>query len=154
MDYSPQDIQLIQAATHGFADHKSNDDEKIGFISTILNRVESGKSEFGVDGMPPSTAQEVLYSNTSPYYETSGTNERFNNAMEGNIQSYNDKDYKKTLQLVNGIIKGKIPRKKGEFIYRPDEVKNLKKSKGHDFKKTPQTESLGKRYQMFGYEAE
>jgi len=153
MDYSPQDVQLIQAATHGFSDYKSSDDEKVAFISSILNRVESGKAEFGVGGVPPSTAQEVLYSDTSPYYETSGKNERFNNAMEGTIQPYNKKDWKKTLQLVNGVMKGKIQRKKGQFIYRPEEVKKLKKSKGHDFKKTPKGEKVG-RYDLYGYETE
>jgi hypothetical protein len=135
---------------HAFSDHKSDITEKIAAGSMVLNRLDSGKGEFGIDGVSPTSVHEVLYSNKSPFYEVNGKNERWNEAIAGKVAKYNQESYKESLQVARGLLTGEIERKKGEFIFRPSEVEGLKKRKSFDFSKTQQVESLG-RYNTYAY---
>jgi hypothetical protein len=140
----------LAAFIHAFSDHKSSYDEKVAAGSTVLNRIDSGKKEFGIDGVPPTSVHEVLFSNKSPYYEVNGKNERWNEAVAGKVAKFNEEQYKENLQISRGLLTGDIERKKGQFIFRPTEVEKLKKNKGFDFKKTQKFDSLD-RYEMYGY---
>jgi hypothetical protein len=156
MNPNPQDltnsssVKLLAAFIHGFSDHTSDKDEMIAAGSTVLNRIESGRKEFGDGVVAPTTIEEVLYSPKSKYYEVSGKNERFNEAMSGKVAKYNESSYKKALQIANALMTGNIDTVPGEFIYRPSEEERLVKSKGHDFSKTEKVGSL-KRYNLHQY---
>lgn len=140
----------LAAFIHAFSDHKSSWDEKVAAGSTVLNRIDSGLKEFGIDGVPPTSVHEVLFSNKSPYYEVKGKNERWNQAYAGKVAKYNEEQFKEDLQIARGLLTGDITRKDGLFILRPSEIKMLQKNGGFDFDKTEKVESL-ERYDTFRY---
>ena len=143
-------FHTLIAATHGFSNHKTTDDEKISFASTVLNRFDTGGTEFGIDGNSPQSISDVIFSNKSRYYEVNGKNERYNNAASDNVQKYNKKDFNRTVQLVGGVLRGTIPRKKGLFILKPSEMKKMKKDKSFDFKQTEELYETGE-YKVLDY---
>ncbi|MCP3684120.1 MAG: hypothetical protein GY861_15675 [bacterium] len=134
-----EEIKHLAALIHGASNHKSSYDQRVAFGSTALNRITSGRSEFGIDGVAPQTVSDAIYSNKSPYYESNGKNERFNNYMAGNIASFNEKEAKRNLQIASGLIKGTIKPSAGQFFIRDSE----KKASKMDFTKLDKVNTLG-----------
>jgi hypothetical protein len=112
--------------------------------STIINRLNSSrKKEFG------ETPEEVL---NRGFYAVSNPNVPYKQAS---AQKFPDKKseniYKETLQLVSGMLKGKISPDKGEFYFTNKEIVNLKKNpKRFDFAKVKHQGKSGD-YQVFSY---
>lgn len=97
---------------------------KVHVISSILNRAESGKEEFGAH---TGKITDVLQKG---YYSFSKQSPKFKEAMD---QKFPDKisedSYKDFVAILSGILKGKIKRSSAEFFFTPKEVSQIKKSK-------------------------
>lgn len=145
-----EDIQYLTALIHGASTHKSKREERIAFGSSVVNRLNSQMVEFGSDGLAPMSIKEVIHSNTSPYYESNGENERFNEVMNMKVAPYNEEEAKRNLQISSGLLKGTIPLTEGQFFYTDKEIEKLTKNKGHDFSKTPQVGRAG-RFNLLSY---
>jgi len=117
---------LIQGASVG--NNKSTKatsrEERIGIGSTALNRIglvsPLSQESFGED------LNDVLYK-PNQYYEFDGKNERTNEVLSGKVAKYNENEYKKSLAVASGLLKGTIPKEKGVFMFKRDEAKKEKK---------------------------
>ena len=93
-------------------------------VSSILNRAESGKSEFGAD---TGNITDVLQKG---YYAYSQQSAKYKEAIN---QTFPDKEsenqYKEGIRIFAGVLHGTIPRSDAQFFFTPREAKQLEKSK-------------------------
>lgn len=144
MAISSQAMLPIAATVYGEA---SNQDykTKVKIASTILNRFESGKKEFGAD---TGNMSDVLHKG---YDSARDSSPQFKQAMLGDFPDKDSENsYKESLGIVSGLLKGVIPREKGEFAMTDKGVANVKKKNLMDMNKV---ENLGKSgsFNFFGY---
>lgn len=97
---------------------------KVEILSTILNRAESGRAEFGADS---GKITDVL---NRGYYAYSQKSPKF---MEAINQKFPDemskKSYREYEVLLSGMLSGKVGRTKSLFFLTPNEVQKVKKTK-------------------------
>lgn len=118
---------LIQGASKGKTKKSpaTRDEERVKIASTALNRIDPNSSAewAGAD------LKSVLYNKRSPYYEFNGKNERTNEVLSGKVSKYNESEFKKSLQIASGLLKGTIQKTQGKFFIKPSEKPKM------DFKK-------------------
>jgi len=137
----------LAAIIHGESSgQKDNVKTMVG--STVLNRLDSGRTrEFG------DTVEGVITSQNSPYFAALNNSEQF---QQGATQKFPDKisenDFKKSLQIANGLMRGTIPRHEGMFFFTGQEISGMKrrKKKVFDFKQVRETGKVGK-FSTFSY---
>ena len=124
----------------------ANQDEKVMKMvgSTVLNRQKSGRTEeFG------GTIAEI---GQKGYYAVKNPNQPYKEALSqkfGNEEA--EHKYKKAVAIAGGLLKGTIEPDKGEFFFKPDEEKKLRKTpKVFNFK---MVKNVGKQgdYNVYGY---
>lgn len=139
-------VRLAQIIHGEASGQKDNVKAMVG--SAVLNRVESGRDEeFG------STVEEVIFSQRSPFFAASQDSPQFRQArLQKFPDAVSENDFKKSLQIANGLIRGTIPRHPGMFFFEGKEVSALKrrKKKVFDFKKVKETGKVGK-FHTFSY---
>jgi len=150
-----ENIHGMAALIHGVSNPKSTEEERIMFGSSLLNRIKSGRGEFGIDGIAPQSINEAVYSDKSPYYESQEKvegkyNERYRNAFTNKVATYNEKEYKRNLQIARGLLSGDIESVDGQFFFTDEEVEKLKRKKKFDFNLTDKVSRTGK-YNVFTY---
>lgn len=95
-------------------------------LSTIFNRAESGKAEFGAQN---GKITEVL-GHPGAYYSYSKQSPKFKEAMD---QKFPDKlsedSYKEFMAILSGMLRGKVQRSDALFFLTPKEVERVKKTK-------------------------
>ena len=108
------------------ANQKDDFKKRVG--STILNRFESGKAEFGAEnGSIMDVIQKGYYEYNSPLYQE---------FMSGKFKD--DKSKKEALKstaLAAALLRDTVSKDDGEFFFTADEVRSLKKNKKFDFNK-------------------
>lgn len=98
-------------------------DTKVKIASTILNRAESGKSEFGAD---TGKISDVL---KRGYYAYSKESPKFTEAMAQKFPDKKSEDaYKDAVAAVSGLVSGKIPRADAQFFLTPKEIAKVKRT--------------------------
>lgn len=111
---------------------------KVEVLSTILNRAESGKTEFGAH---TGKISDVL---AKGYYAYSKQSPKFMEAMN---QKFPDKisedSYKDTLAALSGLLSGKIKRTESLFFLTPKEETQIKKTKSMNMSLLEKTSSNG-----------
>ena len=129
-DFSIQNYLPVLATAYGEGANQSYE-AKSQILSTILNRAESGKAEFGAES---GKITDVL---KHGYYAYSNQSEKFKEAMS---QKFTDKasedSYKQFMQILSGMLKGNVKRSDALFFLTPKEAEAQKKAF---------TESKGKR---------
>lgn len=143
----PGDALRLAALIHGESSGQK-DNIRIMVGSTVLNRLDSGRiEEFG------DSVENVIMSQNSPYFAASKNSAQF---QQGASQKFPDKvsenDFKKSLQIASGLIRGSIPRHEGMFFFEGKEVSAMKrrKKKVFDFKQVKETGKVGK-FHTFSY---
>lgn len=99
-----------------------NADFKRQIASTILNRTESGKPEFGADA---GNITDVLQKG---YYSYSKQSPKYKEAIS---QKFSDKpsedSFKETVRVFAGLLNGDIPRSDAQFFFNKGEMSRLSK---------------------------
>ena len=123
LDFDLKAYMPVLATAYGEAFGMSRE-FKIHVLSSILNRAETGKEEFGAQNAQIS---EVLrkgyyaYSKQSPKYKEA-INQKFPDKMSEN-------DFKEFPALMSGILKGVIKRSDAMYFLTDKEAKNQSWSK-------------------------
>jgi len=138
------DITLLANIIYGeAADQKQDVMEMVG--STVLNRVSANRAnEFGV------SIEEV---GQKGYYAVKNQNEPYKQAVSGKFKDeVAEEAYKKAYAVASGLYKGTIELRKGQFFFKPDEEKKLRKAgkKVFDFKQVKEEGIVGE-YNVYGY---
>lgn len=114
--YAPVLATIYAEAANKDATFKAN----VG--SSILNRAESGKSEFGAD---TGNITDVLQHG---YYSYSKQSPKYKEAIN---QSFPDKpsenSYKEVVRVFAGLMNEDIPRSQAQFFFNNDEIKKQSK---------------------------
>lgn len=115
--------------------------------STAINRVNSGRlQEFG-EGLGGVLTQP------NAYYAVQDNSPMYQQAVSGKFpDKTSENSYKRAMQVASGLIKGTIEPTKGEFYFKPEEVRKLKRkgSKVFNFKNVKRHDDVGG-YEVYGY---
>lgn len=103
---------------------------KVKIASTILNRFESGKKEFGAED---GSISKVLNHGYDSFRNQTPVVQQVLSGKYGDPIA--ERSAKESLGIVSGLVKGAIPRDKAQFFMTPKAAANLAKSKKFDFKK-------------------
>jgi hypothetical protein len=144
VNISSQAMQPLAATLYGEAADQDYD-TKVKIASTMLNRLESGKKEFG--------AEEGLLTNvlSKGYYAFSQQSPKFKEALSLKFpDKRSENSYKENLAIVSGLLKGTIDRDVAQFYFKPEEIEAMKKKKSFDFKKVKETGKSGP-YKFYSY---
>lgn len=96
---------------------------KVQIASTILNRAESGRAEFGAD---TGNITDVLQRG---YYAYSKQSPKFLEAMNQKFPDKMSEDaYKDAVAAVSGLISGKLKRADAQFFLTPKELSKIKRT--------------------------
>jgi len=133
MFQASRDLVELTALVQGASQPKTKNqdatgyDERVAIGSTALNRLDySGTDREGFNENFGNTLHDVLYNPKSEYYEFNGKNERANEVLNNKVSKYNEKEFKQSLAIASGLLKGTIPRKEGLFILKSEETPALK----------------------------
>ncbi len=126
VDFNLKSYLPVLATAYGEgADQDFN--SKVEILSTILNRAESGKPEFGAD---TGKISDVLQKG---YYAYSKQSPKFLEALNQKFPDKASEDsFKEFLAAFSGLLKGKIKRTKSVFFLTPKEIERVKKNKSMD----------------------
>ena len=93
-------------------------------LSTILNRTESGKAEFGAD---TGRVTDVLQKG---YYAYSQRSKKYQEAVDQKFPDKASEDsFKEYQAILSGILRGKLKKSDALFFLTPKEVERIKKTK-------------------------
>jgi hypothetical protein len=99
-------------------------DTKVEVLSTMLNRAESGRAEFGAD---TGKLTDVLQRG---YYAYSKQSPKFTEAMSQKFPDKPSEDsFKEVVAAFSGLMSGKVKRTDSLFFLTPKEVARAKKTK-------------------------
>lgn len=133
IDFNIQNYMPLLATAYGEAASEDYDSKR-EVLSTMLNRAESGKAEFGAD---TGKLTDVL---KRGYYAYSQQSPKFKEAM---AQKFPDKEsedsFKEIVAIFSGMLKGKVPRTDSVFFLTPQEVEKVKKTKAMNMDLLEQT---------------
>lgn len=117
--------------------------------STLLNRLESGKKEFGAEN--GSIDQVIMH--PGAYYEKNS--KMYVDFMNGDFKDEASKKAAlRAASVAAALNRGTLERMPGEFWFNQDEIAKLKKNpKAFNFKVVKDLGTVGKKgqFQMFGY---
>jgi spore germination cell wall hydrolase CwlJ-like protein len=143
MDYTNQDV--VQLANIIFGEAANQPYEVMHMVgSSVLNRKLANKEkEFGL------TIGDI---GQKGYYAVINRNEPYTQARTGKFKDDISKNaYKKAFAIASGLVKGTIEPRKGQFFFKEDEIKKLKKNpKKFNFKAVKEVDSSGD-YRVFSY---
>lgn len=132
------------------------EDFKINVASSLVDRLENFQKYWGFRGTYDNMLQEEYYAVRDA---KSGKNNGYAEAMEYLQKKKpfpskaDEEDFKKTVQIMGGVIKGTIPRTKAQFYFNSKEEKSARKSM--DFKLLEQVGSTksknGTEYKTYRY---
>lgn len=111
---------------------------QIEIISSILNRAESGKKEYGADTGSLMNVLKTGYKSAqhnSPKYQEA-ISQQFKNPIDEHA-------FIQILQSFSGIMNGTIPRTKSTFILTDKDIADVKSKKLMDMNKLEQTAKYG-----------
>lgn len=133
-----------------YAAAADQDEKMMQYVgSTLLNRLESGKKEFGAQN---GSIMEVI-KHPGAYYEKSS--KLFEDFMTGNFKDESSKKAAmKAASVASALTRGTIERMPGEFWFNDEEISKLKKNpKVFNFKVVKELGTVGKKnqFKMFGY---
>ena len=123
VEFSIKSYLPVLAAVYGEA---ASEDfgSKVEVASTIFNRAESGREEFGAH---TGKISDVLQKG---YYSVSKQSPKYLEAMNQKFPDKMSEDaFKETVAVVSGLLKGKIARTNAFFMLTPKEVGQIKKNK-------------------------
>lgn len=108
------------AAVMYAASANQKDAHAIRVGSTVLNRLKSGKPEFGADtGSITNVIQKGYYEYNSPLWQE---------AMSGKFKDKVSEDrFKKIMALGSGLMRGTVETQPGEFFFTDSEIPKIKK---------------------------
>jgi len=139
-------VQNLAGLIYGEAASEDYDTMKM-VGSTVINRLLSKRNnEFG-HGLGEIMNKE------NAYYAVQNQNEPYRQAMTKNFPDEGSANkYKRALAIASGLVQGTISPSKGQFYFKKDEIKKLKKKgkKAFNFKAVKEVDSVGD-YQVFGY---
>jgi hypothetical protein len=134
-----------------YAAAANQDDKMMQYVgSTVLNRLESGKSEFGAQN---GRITEVINNPNSPYYEKDDT--LYKQFISGNFKD--DKSKKAAMRaasIASALTRGTLDRMDGEFWFNAEEESRLRKNKRvFDFDKVEEIGTIGldNQFKTYGY---
>lgn len=117
--------------------------------STLLNRLESGKKEFGAEN---GSINEVIR-HPNAYYEKNS--KLYDEFMSGDFKDEASKAAAlRAASVAAALNRGTLERMPGEFWFNQEEIAKLKKNpKAFNFKAVKDLGTVGKKgqFQMFGY---
>lgn len=117
--------------------------------STVLNRLESGRKEFGAER---GSINDVIR-HKNAYYEKNS--QLYDDFMTGNFKDEASKmAAKRAMFIASGLNRGTVERLPGHFWFNDDEEQRLRKTpKAFDFKQVKNLGKVGKQGQftMYGY---
>lgn len=133
-----------------YAAAADQDDKMMQYVgSTLLNRLESGKKEFGANN---GSIDEVIM-HPGAYYEKNS--KLYTDFMSGNLKDdASKKAALKAASIASALTRGTIERMPGHFWFNQDEITKLKKNpKAFNFNIVKNLGTVGKKgqFQMFGY---
>lgn len=107
-------------------------------ISSILNRAESGREEFGAH---TGNISDVL---KTGYYAYSKNSPKFQEAID---QKFPDKisedSFKEFIAIYSGMLRGTVDRTESLFFLKPSEVRKIKKNKSMNMDLLEKIDSQG-----------
>ena len=143
-DFTIQNWLPVLATAYGEAASEPYDD-KLHVLSSMLNRSESGKAEFGAD---TGKITDVLQRG---YYAYSKQSPKFKEAMSMKFPDKESEDsFKEFVAILSGMLKGRVQRTSSEFFFTSDEIKSLKKGGNFNFDLLEQV-GEGKTWKYFRY---
>lgn len=123
-------------------------DGKREILSTILNRAESGKKEFGAD---TGRITDVL---RKGYYAYSQQSPKYQEALDQKFPDKMSEDsYKEYVAILSGMLKGNVKRTESQFFLTPKEVNKVKKSGAIDMSLLEET-SKNKTWTFYKYKTQ
>lgn len=137
---------VIYAAAAG-----ENEDMMKQVGSVVLNRLESGRSDFGAQN---GSITEVI-NHKNGFYETNS--KLYDDFINGRFA--NDLEKKKALMassIASALTRKTIDRLPGHFWFNDKEISNLKRTKGMDFSQIKEVSVTGKKkqFKVFSYKDE
>lgn len=134
---------VIYAAAAG------EDDKMKQYVgSTLLNRLESGKPEFGAQN---GSINEVIY-HPGAYYEKNS--KLFDEFMSGNFKDERSKkEALKSASIASALTRGTIDKMPGEFWFNDQEIALNKRKKVFNYSLVEELGTVGKKnqFKMFRY---
>lgn len=110
-------------------------DTKVKIASSMINRLKSGKEEYGAhNGSVNEMLAKGYYAYGNDMYKSALTN-TFKNKQE-------EKAYKESLGIISGLLKGTVKSDETEFYYTPEEIKKMQ-AKGKKVFDFSQVEEIG-----------
>lgn len=139
-----------QMAAVIYAAAAGEDEKMMQYVgSTLLNRLESGKPEFGAQNM---NISEVIR-HPGAYYEKNS--KLFEEFMSGEFKDEKSKAAAmRAASMTSALNRGTVDRLPGEFWFNGEEEAKLRKNKKiFDFSKVEELGSMGKKgqFKMYGY---
>lgn len=133
-----------------YAAAADQDEKMMQYVgSTILNRLESGKREFGAE----TGSITSVIKHPGAYYEKNS--KLYEDFMTGNIKDEASKKAAlRASSIASALTRGTVERMPGEFWFNDQEIAKLKKNpKVFNFKMVKELGTIGKKQQfkMFGY---
>lgn len=127
-DQPPVDFNLkayLPVLATAYGEAASEDfGSKVEVLSTILNRAESGKEEFGAH---TGKITDVLQKG---YYAYSKQSPKFTEALSQKFPDKESEDsFKEIVAIFSGMLKGKVKRTDSLFFFTPKEVERIRKTK-------------------------
>lgn len=99
-------------------------------LSSIINRAQSGKSEFGAEN---GSIVEVL---KRGYSSARDNSPKYQEAMSEQFKDKaSEKSYKEVMAIWSGMLKGTVKKSDAEFILTDKDVEDVKKKKLMDMSK-------------------
>lgn len=132
-----------------YAAAASEDDKMMQYVgSTILNRLKSGKKEFGAEN---GSIIDVI-KHPGAYYEKNS--QMYQDFMTGNFKDDKSKAAAmRAASIASALQRGSLETMPGEFWWTDDEIAKGTKSKAFDIKKLEKIGDIGKKgqFRMYGY---
>lgn len=141
---------IKQVAATIYAAAAGEDDKMMQYVgSTLFNRLESGKPEFGAQN---GNISEVIY-HPGAYYEKNS--QLFEDFKNGNFKDEKSKAAAmRAASIASALTRGTIERMPGEFWFNDEEIAKLSRNKKvFDFSKVQELGKMGKKgqFKMYGY---
>lgn len=133
-----------------YAAAASEDDKMMQYVgSTLLNRLESGRPEFGAQNY---NLSEVI-NHPGGYYEKNSN--LYNQFLSGDFKDEKSKAAAmRAASIASALTRGTIDRMPGEFWFNDEEIAKLSKNKKvFDFNQVEELGKMGKKgqFKMYGY---
>lgn len=144
LDFNLDAYRPVLATAYGEGANQDYETKR-NIISTILNRAESGKEEFGAH---TGKITDVL---KTGYYAYQNRSPKFLEALDNKFKDdLSRRSYREFEVILSGILRGKVDKTEALFFFTPKEINRFKQTKAVDMSLLDKTMKSGD-FEFFKY---